>query len=546
MKDSIQAGYKLVQDANLANASGWLGCQTSSAPAELQRALALSTHTHPKLLLARQQSVKLLRLQQPQWDSRFQRIHELEEELLPTFTATSKEKENLEDETLAQLSFQGDWTRHLNHIPFFLTLLAIFKIWAVPALVIATPLLAWILPYLLLKFVYMLPISQEQYLNLMRGMWSGALGGGLELGPDGRPQFPSMWTPKSLAQGAFFVFSFVQSLIQPIQNAIHLYNTDIIFTRVGQRLLELEGLVEEFRRDLHALELPPFKLSMSLSDLRTGDARQAFHLIKEQPDRLRIALRDLSRLEILYRIAQAPQFKPAVFRRTQFQLTDVIDLSIQDHPAVPSSLLLSQGQDQQSHAVVTGPNGGGKSSFLRSILQATLFSHAYGFAAAAQCILPRFVWIASGLQLRDSPGILSMFETEVQFAARVLQMANSTGEPGLVLFDELFHSTNPPDSARTAQVFLHPLWQLKSAFSVVSTHVFPLVEKAPKGVVQAICCAAKETPEGEILFSFQVEPGICRVSSVKKVWERFGLGPAPAAANPPPAKPSTEGELEQK
>jgi hypothetical protein len=56
----------------------------------------------------------------------------------------------------------------------------------------------------------------------------------------------------------------------------------------------------------------------------------------------------------------------------------------------------------------------------------------------------------------------------------------------------------------------------------VSTHVFPLVERAPAEKVKAICCPATEK-DGDVEYSYGVQPGICRVSSVKKVWEKFGL-----------------------
>ena len=135
--------------------------------------------------------------------------------------------------------------------------------------------------------------------------------------------------------------------------------------------------------------------------------------------------------------------------------------------------------------------------------------------------MPRFTWIASGIQLRDTPGKLSMFETEVKFAAECLATGKKHG-PGLVIFDELFHSTNPPDGVRTATQFLNRLWNQKDVFSIVSTHVFPLVSSAPASV-QAICCPAERKENGDINFTYRVQPGICMISSVHTVWEKFGL-----------------------
>ncbi len=155
--------------------------------------------------------------------------------------------------------------------------------------------------------------------------------------------------------------------------------------------------------------------------------------------------------------------------------------------------------------------------------------------------MPRFKWIASGLGLRDTPGIYSMFETEVKFAGTTLrQVWNPSAGAGLVLFDELFHSTNPPDGIRTAERFLHSLWRGAAAaphpiFSVVSTHVFSLIESAPK-TVRPICCNAVESGE-DITYKYSVDPGICKVSSVKKVWQRFGLVATASAARAREAKP---------
>jgi DNA mismatch repair protein MutS len=273
---------------------------------------------------------------------------------------------------------------------------------------------------------------------------------------------------------------------------------------MGRDILEIRDAI----RRLKALDVP---LSPALEDL-DDDPRRAFVLIREQPERLRAALRSLARLEILWRMSQETRLQPVVFRDGPLTLSDVIDISLPD--GVPSSIELSGAT---THAVITGPNGGGKSSFMRAVLQTVLFGHSYGYApGGAQ--MPRFKWIASGLQLRDSPGRLSMFETEVKFAATAL--AAGAG-PGLVLFDELFHSTNAPDGTRTATLFLEQLWSRKNVYSVVSTHIFPLIEAAPKGV-KAICCQATDGPDG-VQYSYKVEPGICRVSSVKMVWERFGL-----------------------
>jgi DNA mismatch repair ATPase MutS len=306
---------------------------------------------------------------------------------------------------------------------------------------------------------------------------------------------------------------------------------------VGQKLVRLAQLVRAFRRDLGQHNGRHTKLSYMLDELRAYDPRAACMLVKEQPERLRVVLRDLARLEVLWRIAEQGALQPVRFTADEIRLINVADISLVDG-GTPSSVELSLRGTP--HGVLTGPNGGGKSSFLRSLLQSVLFAHSYGVAPAEEAELPLLSWIASGLQLRDTPGVLSMFETEVKFAADCLSIAPSHHGPGLLLFDELFHSTNPPDGIRTAERFLQAVWKKPQVFSIISTHVFHLVESAPKHVLP-ICCEATEQEGGGIDFSYRVGPGICRVSSVETVWKRFGLGSA-AAARPGPGRQTLSSE----
>jgi hypothetical protein len=62
--------------------------------------------------------------------------------------------------------------------------------------------------------------------------------------------------------------------------------------------------------------------------------------------------------------------------------------------------------------------------------------------------------------------------------------------------------------------------------SVVSTHLFDWVEKAPKEI-QRLCCPAHHDKEGILHFQYELHAGICKVSSVEMLLEKNGLSAAP-------------------
>jgi DNA mismatch repair ATPase MutS len=118
----------------------------------------------------------------------------------------------------------------------------------------------------------------------------------------------------------------------------------------------------------------------------------------------------------------------------------------------------------------------------------------------------------------DLPGSKSRFEREIEFTANTLQFT----EPILVFIDELYHSTNPPDALRSCQIYCKQLWKKGNIVSVISTHLFELVEKCDKNI-QKLCCPATINEDGDIHFEYSLKKGICKVSSVDELLKNNGL-----------------------
>ena len=139
----------------------------------------------------------------------------------------------------------------------------------------------------------------------MKMIWSGSPMDFVK-SPAGLPKMkvPDMFSPRSVFQACIMFFSFAQSLIQPVQNAYHLYKIDKNILDNGQKVIRLQELYQGLQKEFIQLKIP-FRYRNSLKDLNM-DPRRAIHLLIEEPERFQIALREIAEFEILWRIASSP------------------------------------------------------------------------------------------------------------------------------------------------------------------------------------------------------------------------------------------------
>ncbi len=419
----------------------------------------------------------------------------LAEEQLKPYIQTSTD---LTEQVEAEVFFTNPHLKVLNTVPFVLTILLAMKIFIAPILGICMPILVFIVPYVIVRYIMRLPMPWEVYCGMVLEMMAGI-----------KPGEP--FGLKQLAQLGYFIVSFGQGMVQPILTSMQTRKTDATIQTIGSLVIRYMNLSQK----LYKLLLSTSKIRAPPFDIPT-DPRLAYWWLRENQTLFIAWQKQIGCLDVYWTLASDPSWKPVSWSPGLLYLEGLSDLCIQENP-VKSSLELT------NHSLLTGPNRGGKSSSLRAILQQVLFARVFGVSSCDHAAIPWYTWIHSRIRSLDSPGERSLFEEDVRSCASVLGRAQQSSGEGLVLIDELFHSTNPPDALFCARVFLKEFWKTTTTMSVISTHSFELLKEVPSTVALISCPAKSDPSTGQLQYSYKLSSGICMLSSVREVLREAGF-----------------------
>jgi DNA mismatch repair protein MutS len=144
-----------------------------------------------------------------------------------------------------------------------------------------------------------------------------------------------------------------------------------------------------------------------------------------------------------------------------------------DGPFVPNDLVLDASRRM---LIVTGPNMGGKSTYMRQSALIALLAHVGSFVPAERCVLGPidriFTRIGAG---DDLAGGRSTFMVEMTEAANIL---NNATDKSLILMDEIGRGTSTFDGLSLAWAVARHIARVNRSFTLFATHYFELTSLA--------------------------------------------------------------------
>jgi DNA mismatch repair protein MutS len=224
--------------------------------------------------------------------------------------------------------------------------------------------------------------------------------------------------------------------------------------------------------------------------------------------------RALASLDVLAALAE--RAATLNWTRPHFVPQPCIEIDAGRHPVVEARLQETGGSafianhcrlDAKTRMqVVTGPNMGGKSTYMRQVALIVLLASIGSFVPSAACRLGPIDAIHTRIGAADDlANAQSTFMVEMTEAAAILHAA---GENSLVLMDEIGRGTSTFDGLALAGAIATHLHDKNRSFVLFATHYFELTAFPEKhgGAINVHVSAAEGTGK-DIVFLHEVQPG---------------------------------------
>eukprot|EP00435_Cladocopium_sp_Y103_P003375 s5666_g1.t1 len=286
---------------------------------------------------------------------------------------------------------------------------------------------------------------------------------------------------------------------KPPLKVLSLKKTEVFFTTTELVKLnkDLQQAVDDYQKQTDALVAKALKVASTYSSV---------------VERLADVLADL---DVLCSLARVALTAPCTFVRAKLDESGkdcVVDGAV--HVLVTANSTQSfvansveMHRDSSRLHLITGPNMGGKSTYIRSIALIALLNQMGSFVPCRSAVLPCFDSImcrvgASDMQLRG----ISTFMAEMLEAACILNVAT---ERSLVIVDELGRGTSTADGFGIAWAIAKHLVEDTRCFTLFATHFHELaaLEQATAAVRNRHATAVVEPQSGRLTFLYALADG---------------------------------------
>ena len=239
-----------------------------------------------------------------------------------------------------------------------------------------------------------------------------------------------------------------------------------------------------------------------------------------------LALSDvIAEIDVLYSLAAVAKLKGYVLPEISDDRTFVIEGGrhpileniMRDHDYVANNLDMTH----EDIWVITGPNMGGKSTFMRQSVLIVIMAQMGSYVPATEAIIPVFDQVFTRIGASDD--ILSGKSTFMVEMAEANDALSNATENSLIIFDEIGRGTSTYDGMALAKSMIEYIAMNIKAKTLFSTHYHELVTLADHFDNVSNYHLLVHEEDDEITLKYQVVPGVSNRSYGINVAKLAGL-----------------------
>jgi DNA mismatch repair ATPase MutS len=219
---------------------------------------------------------------------------------------------------------------------------------------------------------------------------------------------------------------------------------------------------------IKSLSIQPFKLCTNFGK-QLSDAK---HIKKDMVNAILIQsyILDFFKALVLFKNTNQVNFIDFVENTSKI----VLEIKGLHHPCLENSVKNDMIYDK--NIIITGPNAGGKSTCIKSVLINVLLMQTVGLCCADSCKMTLFKNIVSQINIPDCKGSESLFEAEMHRCHDNLKLLQETDQFTLIVMDEIFNSTNPIEGIAGAYAIAKKIGEHTNCFLMFTTHYIYLTK----------------------------------------------------------------------
>jgi DNA mismatch repair protein MutS len=415
-------------------------------------------------------------------------LKELEEDVLWILRERNPEEINLID----SVYFTNKYLTMFNSNEDIMSLYSLFIIFFAPIYGIVSPIIFFVLPYIYLYFFTGLKMSVKTYFELFK---VSILGGFNIFSGSGSNNITKYF---SVILSIIIYFQNFMNTVKTAKNNNKIINVLHSKLNIISKFMTTSQELFDLTKDIfnhEAIDIFDTELNNELfkSDPRTlsnkGKILVTFKNIENNEihiDKYKNYFNRIGEIDAYISIITlVKEFKDKEYNicytRYETNVTPSIRLKDLWHPylaknnnydEITSNSIEIGGTNNPNNIILTGPNAGGKSTFIKAVSLSLLFSQTLGISFSKESYITPMTLINTYLNIPDCKNKESLFEAEMHRARNHLNKLKELGEYdfSFIVMDEIFSSTNPEEGISGAYAICNKLAEYKNSISLITTH----------------------------------------------------------------------------